>query len=114
MKKKNWKLFAILCAAAAVIMLVFDWRMTLSFLLGAGVSVGTYFLTERYCDIAISTGSPAGSLGQFAANYMLWTAALVACALLPQYLNILTCALGLVMIKISLVAGENKFIAKLL
>lgn len=106
MEKRNWKIFAVLTVLIAAVTVFFDWRMTLGFLLGAGVSVGTYFLTEHFCDVALSLQSSGGTMGHFMLNYMIWAAVLVLCAKLPQFLNILACALGLVMIKISLFAGE--------
>ena len=78
----------------------------MSFLLGSAAAVLTYLLTARYCDLALSLRSSGGTMGHFALNYMIWAAVLVICAVLPQYFNVLTCALGLVMVKISLVLGE--------
>lgn len=106
MKKRNWKIFAILAVLIAAVTLFFDWRMTSGFVLGTAVSIGTYFLTERFCDIALSLRSSGGTMGHFILNYMIWAAVLVLCAKLPQVFNILTCALGLFMVKISLFAGE--------
>lgn len=106
MEKRNWKFFGILTVLIGAVMLIFDWRMTLGFVLGTAVSACTYFLTERFCDTALSLQSSGGTMGHFILNYIIWAAALILCAKMPQVFNILTCALGLFMIKISLLAGE--------
>ena len=69
MKKNNWIVFAVLVGVIAIILLVIDWRMALSFLLGSAAAVLTYLLTARYCDLALSMRSSGGTMGHFALNY---------------------------------------------
>lgn len=99
------RILAILTAAVSIIMLLLGWRYLFGFLIGDTISVFVYLNTVHYVDETIRLGIPAGSRHQVL-NYIMWTGVLILCALLPDYLNILSCAFGLFMIRISLLTRE--------
>lgn len=103
MTERSWKIFRILTCIIAVITLVFDWRMTLGFLLGTGEAYLQYRRTEKFWNGVVDTGTASKGTGyfHFLINYAIMGATLIVCALLPSFLNIYTCALGMFMIKIT-------------
>ncbi len=103
MTEKSWKLFAVLAAAGTLLCLIFKWQYAAGFLLGCAVSVLTYKIMERFCDDAISMRNSSGTMAHFLINFAIWAAVLALCAVLPQYLNVLTCAIGLTVIKITII-----------
>lgn len=103
MTGRAWKIFIFLCLITAAVFLIFDWRWMTGFLLGCAASAAAYRNTEHYVDRTISAGIPAGTAFHLMMNYIIWTVVLIVSAVLPQYMNVLTCALGLFMIRFALI-----------
>lgn len=103
MTNRTWKIFVILSTVIAFIFLIFNWRWMTGFLLGCTASAFAYKNTESYVDRTISARMPAGTAFHLMLNYAIWTVVLIVSAVLPQYLNILTCAFGLFMIRTALI-----------
>lgn len=103
MTKRAWEIFIVLTIFTALIFTVFHWQWMTGFLLGSGASAFAYRNTENYVDQTISAQMPAGTAFHMMLNYMIWAAVLLIAAVLPNYLNILSCALGLFMIRFSLI-----------
>lgn len=103
MTERSWKIFRILTCVIAVATLLFDWRMTLGFLLGTGEAYLQYHRTEKFWNGVVDTGSASRGTGyfHFLINYAIMGITLIACALLPKILNIFACAVGMFMIKIT-------------
>lgn len=85
------------------------WQFATGFLLGAIVSFITYKITEMFCDNALDTQNPSGSMGHFMINYGIWAVALVVCAVNPNYVNVIACAIGITAIKISIIVESLIF-----
>ena len=62
-----------------------------------------YKRTENFARQVVSMQSSSGTYGNFAINYFLMAAVLVVSAVFPQYLNVLTCAIGLSTIKLAII-----------
>lgn len=103
MTKRGWKIFIVLTVFTAFIFTLFHWQWMTGFLIGSGASALAYRNTENYVDRTISAQMPAGTAFHMMLNYMIWTVVLVIAAVLPNYLNILSCALGLFMVRFSLI-----------
>jgi|LAHS01.1.fsa_nt_gb hypothetical protein len=73
------------------------------FVLGCAASALAYRNTENYVDRTISAKMPAGTVFHMMLNYMIWTVVLIVSAVFPKYLNILSCAAGLFMIRVALI-----------
>jgi hypothetical protein len=101
--KRAWKIFIVLTISTAVILAVFNWRWMTGLLLGSMASTLAYRNTENYVDRTISAKMPAGTALHMMLNYTIWTVVLIVSAVLPNYLNVLSCAFGLFMIRISLI-----------
>lgn len=97
--------FLITTAVISIFMIIAGWKYLSGYLLGTAVSYLAFLNTVHYVDETLRIRIPAG-MGHRVFNYMMWTAVLVICALLPDYLNILACALGLFMIRISIIVSS--------
>lgn len=106
MTKSAWKLFVGLMIVVSLICGIIQWQFMTGYLLGCGASALVYMNTVHYVDKTIAAQMPSGTVFHMAMNYMIWIAVLVLSAVLPQYLNVLFCALGLFMIRISLIIDE--------
>lgn len=106
MTQKSWKIFIVLSAVTAVVLVLFHWQWMTGYLLGCAASALAYKNTEHYVDQTISARMPAGTAVHMMLNYTIWTAVLIVSAVLPQLLNVLTCALGLFMIRITLITDS--------
>ena len=104
MKKRSWKLLVILTVVAALITILFDFRITAGFVLGSVLSVVLYKRNESYWGEILDIGTTAGSKYglHFLVNMIIMAAPMVFAALYPQYMNIFAAAVGLLMIKITL------------
>jgi len=103
LKKKTWFVFLCLCIALSIIFLVFDYTWTLGYLFGCFISFVVYKNTERFVNNSVKARMPIGAASHFVLNFLLWGISLIICAKVPQILNILTCALGLMAIRLSII-----------
>ena len=103
MTKRAWKIFIVLSILAACILTIFHWNLMTGFVLGCAASALAYRNTENYVDRTISAKMPAGTVFHMMLNYMIWTVVLIVSAVFPKYLNILSCAAGLFMIRVALI-----------
>lgn len=103
MTQRGWKIFIVLSLVISIIFILFNWRWTTGFVLGSAASVLAYKNTEYYVDQTISARMPAGTVFHMMLNYIIWTIVLIVCALLPQFLNVLCCALGLFTVRTALI-----------
>lgn len=115
MTDRSWKLFTVILITVSVITLLIDWRITTGWILGCLVSRLLYWRIETFWNGVLDTGYSNAKTGRgnHATNNLIMAAALVVCALLPQYLNIFACALGMMAIKITsvidvLIPGKGK------
>ena len=104
MNRKSWHIFIARVIALAIIFLIMRFQYMTGFLLGSLVSVLAYKNTERYVDQTMQIKTPAPS--SFPLNFAMWAGVLILCAVLEEYLSILPCALGLFMVRITLVVQE--------
>ncbi|MBR2067185.1 MAG: hypothetical protein IJ875_02850 [Solobacterium sp.] len=105
MNERTWKAFKLLLLAASVMAFV-DYRLTLGYFLGAFTSIFLYKRIERFCDSMISAmyASNKQAFVGFMLNYLVMGIVLVLAAKLPHLFNLFTCALGLMAIKIAVIA----------
>ena len=107
MNKRSWMIYgilAILCAFSGF----YHYRFLAGFALGSLVGLLLYYRNTTYWNDYLDdqiTGKFAHS-GHFIINYLLMAISLIICAKYPQYLNIFMCAIGMSLIKISLVINE--------
>lgn len=100
----SWKVFRGLAVLGTVGFTLFGLPMAFGWALGCLASFVMFRRTERFWTPIISAGhTPGKSTGfhNFAGNYGIMFAGLLLAALFPRYLNIYTCALGMMMIKIT-------------
>lgn len=83
--------------------LPFHWQWTTGWLLGSFAAFIIYRRTENFARQALSMQSTSGTYLNFAINYALMATVLVISAIFPQYLNVLTCAIGLSTIKLAII-----------
>lgn len=115
MTEKSWKIYKILMIAVSAVTLFINFRWTTGWLLGGLVAMLLYRRIENYWNGILDIGyaDKKTGRGNYFTNYLIMAAAMVVCALLPEYLNIFTCALGLMAVKITsvieiLITGGGK------
>lgn len=110
MSERSWK-FCRIIALIGLLSGLIHWQYATGWLLGAAVAVLLYRRNETYWNDVVDTNRNVhrgtGML-HFLGNYALMAGVLVLGALFPQYLNIFASALGLMLIKLSVIA-ENVF-----
>ena len=107
MNKKSWIIFgilAILCALSGF----YHYRFLVG--LGLGILVGLllYYRNTTYWNDYLDnqeTGKYAYT-GHFIINYLLMAIALILCAKFTQHMNIFMCAIGMSLVKLSLIINE--------
>lgn len=107
MDQRLWKIAWIVMAAGTAIGLLFGIPYGLGFLAGCLVSVVSYKRNEIFWTGVLKTGTSKAGTGllHFLGNYALMAGVLYAGIRFPQYLNIFTAALGMMLIKIASVIG---------
>lgn len=113
MTEQSWKVFKVICLAGCIVTVLIDWRITFGYLAGSLLAILLYKRNESYWTEILEIGTPRGSRYgfHFAVNLAIMAAPMIAAALFPQVMNIFAAAVGLMMIKISVVA-ETLFIHK--
>lgn len=103
MKKSTWKLMAVLSVIISVITLLFHWQWTLGFLFGDGMAVILFLRNASFWSDRLDEKEVRGfsCIMHFFLNVILMAVPMLAGAIYPQYFNIFTAALGLLMIKIT-------------
>ena len=102
MTNHTWKIYYAFVLISFVF-LPFHWQWTTGWLLGSLAAFIIYKRTEKFARQVVSMQSTSGTYGNFAINYFLMAAVLVVSAVFPQYLNVLTCAIGLSTIKLAII-----------
>ena len=102
MTNHSWKIYYAFVLISFVF-LPFHWQWTTGWLLGSLAAFIIYKRTENFARQVVSMQSSSGTYGNFAINYFLMAAVLVVSAVFPQYLNVLTCAIGLSTIKLAII-----------
>jgi hypothetical protein len=102
---RTQKLSRILMIAGAVIFAFVGRAYLLGFLLGAAAGWWLFRSTADYWNDVVDTGfaSAGTGSGHFLLHYLVMGGVLVLCALQPAWFNIFTCALGMVVLKISVI-----------
>lgn len=115
MTDQSWKIYKVLCITVSIVTLVINFRWTAGWLLGSLVTVLLYKRIESFWNGILDTGyaDKKTGRGNYFTNYLIMAAALLICALLPDYLNIFACALGLMAVKFTsvievLITGRGK------
>ena len=98
----TWKIYYAFVLISFVF-LPFHWQWTTGWLLGSFAALIIYRRTENFARQALSMQSTSGTYFNFAINYALMATVLVISAIFPQYLNVLTCAIGLSTIKLAII-----------
>lgn len=106
MIKRSWILFVQIVSVISVVLLLFDWRYSISYLLGSIASLLVYWNTVRFVDQTLAAGIPIGAGMHSTRNFAIWSIVLIVSALLPEYLNILATALGLFSIRFAILLNE--------
>lgn len=106
MTEQSWKVFKIICLIGCLATVIFDWRITLGYLTGSLLAVVLYKRNESYWSEILDIGTTKGSRYgfHFMANIAIMAAPMVFAALFPQVMNIFAAAVGLMMVKISVIA----------
>ena len=104
MKKRTWKIFAVL-VGIGLLGGLFYFPVASGLALGTLISAILYLRNVSFWNDVVDTGIAGRGTGSFhfLINYALMAEAMILCALKPQYLNIFACAIGLAMVKLSLV-----------
>jgi len=104
MDKNLKKVICFSCVVIACLFLFIDLSLVYGFILGSFISVILYRMTERFCTaIFNSKSSNKGFMYlNFMINFGLMALTLLICALKPETLNIFAAALGLMIVKASL------------
>ncbi|NCB32421.1 MAG: hypothetical protein EOM64_00830 [Erysipelotrichia bacterium] len=107
MDDRTWKITWVI-AALGLLSGFISWRFATGYALGAAVAVLLYKRNEGYWNEVVDMGNARKGTGftHFLVNYGLMAGALILCAKMPQYFNIFACAIGQMLIKISVMAGE--------
>lgn len=115
MNRRTWKLFTLILITVSVVTIFIDWRITTGWILGCLISRILYRRIEVFWNGILDQGYATAKTGRgnYFTNYLIMAAALVVCALCPEYLNIFACALGMMAIKITsvmdvLIPGKEK------
>ena len=98
----TWKIYYAFVLISFVF-LPFHWQWTTGWLMGSFAALIIYRRTENVARQALSMESTSGTYLNFAINYALMATVLVISAIFPQYLNVLTCAIGLSTIKLAII-----------
>ena len=98
----TWKIYYVFVLISFVF-LPFHWQWTTGWLLGSFAAFIIYSRTENFARQALSMQTTSGTYLNFAINYALMATVLVISAIFPQYLNVLTCAIGLSTIKLAII-----------
>ena len=103
MNDRSWKLCWILTGIGILTGLL-DRAYALGFLLGGAVSILLYRHNESFWTEILHQGKTGRwtGMGTFAIHYAIMAAVLILCAKLPGIFNIFACALGLLIIKFSI------------
>ncbi len=106
MDDRTWKITGVI-AALGLLSGFINWRFATGYALGAAIAVLLYKRNEGYWNGVVDMGNAKKGTGftHFLVNYALMAGAMILCAKLPQYFNIFACAIGLMLIKISVTAG---------
>lgn len=102
MTNHSWKIYYAFVLISFVF-LPFHWQWTIGWLLGSVAAFIIYKRTEIFAKRVLSMQTSSGSYLNFAINYALMAAVLVISAIFTQYLNVLTCAIGLSTIKLAII-----------
>ena len=105
MGKNEKKLACFLWGGFAILFLLIDLSLVYGFILGSLVSVVLYKRTERFCTAVLSSKSSNKGFMylNFMINFGLMALTLLICAIKPEILNIFGAALGLMLIKATIV-----------
>ena len=108
MPKRVMILYAVLVGVTALILLIFGLPLMNGYLLGSAVAAFLLFRNVVFWSDVLDSRFASRSTGSshFLVNYLLMVVAMLLSVKFPQYLNIFTCALGLLMTKITLVIDE--------
>ncbi len=101
MTKLTVKLYILSASVMAVILSFFGLRYAAGFILGVLAEALNLFRNEMFWNDVLDTGVASAGTGSFhfLINYLVMILVMVISAKFPQYLNIFTCAAGLVWIK---------------
>lgn len=101
MTRKSYRIFAVLLIAVSVLTLFFDYRWTTGWLLGCLVSLLLYRRVESFWGMILDRRFVSGKTGRgnFLGNYLIMAATLLICAFFGKFLNIYSCALGLMAVR---------------
>jgi hypothetical protein len=77
----------------------------LGFALGAALSVLLWKRNESFWNSTVSTGQvgKGTGLGHFTLNYGIMAGAMILCVFAPEWLNVITCAIGLTACKMAVI-----------
>lgn len=103
MNERSWKIFYLLMLLGTVIPLLFDYRISLGFLLGSIEALIHYKRLEHFWNGVIDTKVSHAStgLGHFALTFLMMAGVLLLCAFIPDVFNIYACAVGMILVKIA-------------
>ena len=107
MTNRSWKIFGIL-AVIGCLSGIYHYSCLFGFLLGIGVALLLNYRNTTYWNDVLDTKIARKGIGtsHFMVNYLIMAFTLILCAFYPQYLNIFLCALGMSLIKISIILNE--------
>lgn len=113
MTKRTWKIFLILLVVGLMTGFI-RYQFASGLLLGAIISCVIYLRNESFWNGVVDRGFATKGTGSlhFMFNYILMAFPLIFCALKQEYFNIFACAIGLVMVKCSLVIDAVLFHGK--
>lgn len=92
--------------AGCLVTLFIDWRIAVGYLTGSLLAVLLYHRNDVYWSEILEAGTPKGSRYgfHFLINMAIMAVPMILAALYPQVMNIFAVAVGLMMVKISVVA----------
>ena len=110
MKSISKAMIAVMIAViiAGLLSGVFDLRYAAGFALGACGSILLYVRNDRFWSAVLDSGSATKYTGvlHFLVNYGIMAGTLLLSALVPNVFNIFACAIGLMLLKISVIIKE--------
>ncbi len=103
METTDWKVYRILAVVITVICLFISIPAAIGFVIGSLDAILLYKRNESYWSEILDIGTPVGSRYGFhyMINIALMALPMLVAVLYPQYINVFTVALGLMMIKIT-------------
>ena len=101
MNSRSWKFFYTAMIIGTSVPLIFDYRISLGFLLGSLEALIHYKRLESFWNGVLNTKVSTKNTGvvHFLFTFAMMAGVLLVCAFLPDVFNIFACAVGMLLIK---------------